>query len=148
MRPSGSLGSSRTCSPTPGSSAGPTARRERVTLAENFERFVPRLAERAADAGMELVGSETDGLAALVRADGSLEQVLFNLVDNACKYAVREADRRIHLDVRRAGARLEIAVRDHGPGIADDARCGSSRRSPSPPSTPPTARREWAWASP
>ena len=40
---------------------------------------------------------------AAVRVDtSSVEQILFNLVDNACKYAGRAADRRIHL---AAGAR-------------------------------------------
>jgi signal transduction histidine kinase len=46
-----------------------------------------------------------------------VEQILFNLVDNAAKYARSATDRRIHVAVRRNGGRIEFAVRDHGPGI-------------------------------
>ena len=78
-----------------------------------------RLSERAAQAGMELVPRFTDGAArARVRVSPSaVEQVLFNLVDNACKYAAPAADRRIHLDVGLDSGRTSITVRDHGPGI-------------------------------
>jgi signal transduction histidine kinase len=55
-----------------------------------------------------------------VQADSaSLERILLNLVDNACKYAVSAQDRRIHLQVARAGPRILLRVRDHGPGIAE-----------------------------
>lgn len=43
------------------------------------------------------------------------EQVLFNLLDNAVKYS--PPDGRIEVAARRAGDRVEIAVRDDGPGI-------------------------------
>jgi len=42
--------------------------------------------------------------------------VLFKKVDNACKYAQGAQDRRIHLEAQ-LGPRLNILVRDHGPGI-------------------------------
>ncbi|MBN1443229.1 MAG: HAMP domain-containing histidine kinase [Planctomycetes bacterium] len=48
----------------------------------------------------------------------ALEQILVNLVDNACKYAGRAEDRRIHLELERAPGRAVIRVRDHGPGIS------------------------------
>ncbi|MCX5677204.1 MAG: ATP-binding protein, partial [Planctomycetota bacterium] len=59
-----------------------------------------------------------------VRADPSaVEQILFNLVDNACKYAAGAADKRIHLVARAAGDRAALEVCDHGPGLsARDAR--------------------------
>lgn len=44
------------------------------------------------------------------------EQVLFNLLDNAAKYS--PAGGRIEIEARQVGARVEIAVRDEGPGIA------------------------------
>ncbi|CAN5921327.1 sensor histidine kinase KdpD [soil metagenome] len=43
------------------------------------------------------------------------EQVLFNLLDNAAKYSPPGG--RIDVEARRAGDRVEIAVRDEGPGI-------------------------------
>ena len=43
------------------------------------------------------------------------EQVLFNLFDNAAKYS--PVGGRIEIEARRAGERVEIVVRDEGPGI-------------------------------
>jgi signal transduction histidine kinase len=51
----------------------------------------------------------------------ALEQVLFNLVDNACKYARDAENKRIEVDVRQdAGSGLSVTVRDHGPGISPE----------------------------
>jgi len=63
-----------------------------------------RLAGRAEQAGMELaVEGQEEAAASVVRVNVSAaEQVLFNLVDNACKYAAEAADRRIHLVLRSA----------------------------------------------
>lgn len=98
---------------------------EDVTLAEILDRTRGRLADRAGQAGMELVVDSLEGQGgAAVRADTSaVEQILFNLVDNACKYAVRAEDKRIHLAVGEAGGRPCLRVCDHGPGItAAEAR--------------------------
>jgi K+-sensing histidine kinase KdpD len=46
-----------------------------------------------------------------------VEQVLFNLVDNASKYAAPAEDRRIHVELERRQGRVGLAVRDHGPGV-------------------------------
>ncbi len=50
----------------------------------------------------------------------SLERVLVNLVDNACRHAggvSATTDRRIHIIGDRFGASLHIKVADHGPGV-------------------------------
>jgi len=47
----------------------------------------------------------------------ALLQMLFNLVDNAVKYANGAANREIVLRARRVGDRIVLAVRDHGPGV-------------------------------
>jgi signal transduction histidine kinase len=58
-----------------------------------------------------------------VRTDpAAVEQVLFNLVDNACKYASLAEDKRIHLSLAAANGNAELRVRDHGPGISAHAR--------------------------
>ena len=44
------------------------------------------------------------------------EQALFNLLDNAAKYS--PGGGRIEVEARQAGDRIEIVVRDEGPGIA------------------------------
>jgi signal transduction histidine kinase len=93
---------------------------ERVALAELVERSRERLAARAEQAGMQLVIEPPGGgVEARAAANTSaVEQILMNLVDNACKYAGRAADRRIHLQADRGGDRGLIRVRDHGPGIS------------------------------
>jgi two-component system sensor histidine kinase KdpD len=47
------------------------------------------------------------------------EQALFNILDNAAKYAAPGG--RIEIEARAAGSRIEIVVRDEGPGIAPEA---------------------------
>jgi PAS domain S-box-containing protein len=49
-----------------------------------------------------------------------LQQVVFNLVDNAAKYAGDGAT--VRISTRRAGERVEIAVADDGPGVAPEDR--------------------------
>jgi signal transduction histidine kinase len=44
-------------------------------------------------------------------------QILFNLVDNACKYANGASDRIIELTSILDNGELQLTVRDHGPGI-------------------------------
>jgi signal transduction histidine kinase len=92
---------------------------DRVTLRELLERIAPRLASRAAQANMECdVNIEPNSEETkLVTDQNVVEQILFNLVDNSAKYARDATDRRIHVDARRDGQWLRIAVRDHGPGI-------------------------------
>ncbi len=43
--------------------------------------------------------------------------VLFNLVDNAVKYADGAATKEIALGCRRDGDGVRLTVRDHGPGV-------------------------------
>ncbi|MBE3098180.1 MAG: HAMP domain-containing histidine kinase [Planctomycetes bacterium] len=100
-------------------------RTETVALADLVDRVRGRLADRAQQAGFELVVEMPEGeSAAAVCADASaVEQILFNLVDNACKYAAGAADKRIHLVAEAAAGRAVLKVCDHGPGLsARDAR--------------------------
>ena len=52
----------------------------------------------------------------------AVEQILFNLVDNSCKYARDAADPRIVCDARLEGDRLILRVSDFGPGLSAAAR--------------------------
>jgi signal transduction histidine kinase len=83
-----------------------------------------RLAERAAQAGLRLtVEADEAALRAKALADASaVEQILFNLVDNACKYAAGGRDRSLHLQAGLDDRCVRIRVRDHGPGIANAQR--------------------------
>ncbi len=91
--------------------------REIVTPDELLDRLVPRLADRARQAGMDFVVSPVT-LPSPVRVDLSvIDQILLNLVDNSVKYAGTTPDRRIHLEIAPAGRWLALTVRDHGAGL-------------------------------
>ena len=78
-----------------------------------------RLADRARQAGMELlVEADADSQAAVVRANRSVvEQILFNLVNNACKYASAAVDKRIRIAVESCPGGVRFKVCDQGPGL-------------------------------
>jgi signal transduction histidine kinase len=48
----------------------------------------------------------------------ALLQVIFNLVDNAMKYAGAAETRRVVLEAKRQGEGVELSVRDFGPGVS------------------------------
>jgi signal transduction histidine kinase len=98
---------------------GAAARIESLPLAGLLDRAVPRLAERAAQAGLGLRAEIPPELAARrVRVDlASVEQILLNLVDNACKYAPNPAQPTLQLTADARGHRVVLRLHDHGPGI-------------------------------
>jgi signal transduction histidine kinase len=79
-----------------------------------------RLSDRAKQSGMELaIEIPADAKDLSVKADASaVEQILFNLVDNAGKYAKAASDKRIHLAAEKNGSAAIIRLTDHGPGIS------------------------------
>lgn len=109
-----------------------------VKVGALFDRFVGRLHERCEQTGMKLVLDLDESTRELPFSTdpGTVEQIVFNLIDNACKYAASARDKTIHLSIsstprtstRSASAatkdnqdrEIRITVRDHGPGI--DAR--------------------------
>ena len=101
-----------------------TRSRERVAVADLVERTADRLVERARAGGVQLdLDIEPEAARAAVAVDApAIEQILFNLVDNATKYGATEGDPRVRLAVTRRGSAIEIHVRDWGPGIPDDER--------------------------
>ena len=96
------------------------ARVETLPCKELLERMRERLTERAGQAGMQVViEPEAAAHAVTMRGDTTaVEQIIFNLIDNACKYAVTAADRRIVISAQAAGTSAVLRVRDFGPGIA------------------------------
>tara|TARA_R110000782_G_scaffold12913_3_gene38219 strand:+ start:8133 stop:10034 length:1902 start_codon:yes stop_codon:yes gene_type:complete len=110
----------------PGSARPPGERP--ITHSELLARVRPVLSRRAEQSGMDLIVSTAPGAEAAssrtVTCDPrSVERILMNLVENACKYAVpadadaEDADTRIHLDVTLTDRQLEVLVADHGRGI-------------------------------
>jgi len=81
------------------------------------ERFESRLAT----AGLALEMEIPSGVR--VRADiAAVEHILFNLIDNAAKYAAAGDPPVVAISAKQAGRFVEITVRDHGPGIAAPER--------------------------
>jgi signal transduction histidine kinase len=91
----------------------------RTTVGAILERVRPRLDHRAAEAGMQCVFQLDDQTARIeIATDASVvEQILFNLVDNAAKYARTATDRRIHVGADRNAGWIALSVRDHGAGM-------------------------------
>ncbi len=67
-------------------------------------------------------GGESAAGAVVLANPSAVEQVLLNLVDNACKYAAGSSDKRIHLELRSDSGEAALVVRDHGPGVSPSAR--------------------------
>jgi len=91
-----------------------------VPVSDLLHRIEPRLNQRALMAGMDFsVNAPPEVMSLALRTDaGAVEQILCNLVDNACKYGRRDgAPGMIELVVSRERRRVCFTVRDHGHGI-------------------------------
>jgi signal transduction histidine kinase len=94
-------------------------RGEQLTLAALVDRATARLRTRSTQAGFELVVELAPevGESKLWVDASAVEQVLFNLVDNACKYAQAATDRRLELSTGVEHGMARLTLRDHGAGI-------------------------------
>lgn len=91
-----------------------------VPVSDLLNRIEPRLNQRALMAGMDFSVTAAPEVTSLaLRTDaGAVEQILCNLVDNACKYGRRDgAPGEIELVLSKERRRVCFTVRDHGPGI-------------------------------
>jgi signal transduction histidine kinase len=97
----------------------PQLHRSTVGVSELLQGIHATWHGRCHDAGKELVlenGLEAD---AVIDTDIELvQQIIANLIDNACKYSRDAADHRICLRAKRQGYRLVLEVEDRGPGVA------------------------------
>lgn len=118
--------------------------RNRVTLTidELLERFVQRIADRAEQSNLklEIHCDEQTRSVALCTDPGAVEQIVFNLIDNACKYGGGgqgtgdlEPGRglpaggaapanAIVLEATANSRHVNLSVRDFGPGLSPTAR--------------------------
>lgn len=87
-----------------------------IAVGALLEQSRERLEARLASAGLRL---EMDGSCPLrVRVDtAAVEHILFNLIDNAAKYAAGGEPPVVTIHTRAAGRFVEILACDHGPGI-------------------------------
>ena len=81
-----------------------------------LEPLRERLAARLATAGLTLEMTTSED--SKVRVDAAaVEHILFNLIDNAAKYAAASDPPKVEIAVMSYARHLEIIVSDHGPGI-------------------------------
>jgi signal transduction histidine kinase len=94
-------------------------RRSRVSLGELIDSWAPQLADRAGQADLQLTTTidESDAKAFVSTDPQAVGQILFNLVDNAAKYASQSHERRIEISCGVNGKAAAIRVRDFGPGL-------------------------------
>ncbi|TAG11155.1 MAG: sensor histidine kinase [Verrucomicrobia bacterium] len=94
-----------------------------ISVSELLDQSRERLEARLATAGMTL---HMDGLLDLqVRVDtAATEHILFNLIDNAAKYASQGQPPMvtIQIDTKSNSKSIFLLIRDHGPGIAESER--------------------------
>lgn len=83
-----------------------------------LEEAVRTLRPHAERAGFELHLEIEPGLPSLRFDRDGVVQLLFNLVDNALKYARAAERKEIVIDCRRAQGGVRLSVRDFGPGVA------------------------------
>jgi signal transduction histidine kinase len=84
-----------------------------------FSRLRPALEDRLQRAGMTLLVRVDETQPIVFRANRTgVERILYNLVDNAAKYAKSAESNQVHLEVSIQGNEVVMLLRDHGPGIA------------------------------
>ena len=95
---------------------------EGISAEALLDRILPALERRTAEAGMELVPDLRLRPDCRVEVDAqTIEQVLFNLVDNACKYAAA-GEPSVHLEAHATRDEVIFSVLDHGPGIPKEVK--------------------------
>jgi signal transduction histidine kinase len=97
------------------------ARREDVRLGDLIARIEPRLRQRSQPAGLDLqVSIAPEAADTVVNVDAvAIEQIVFNLVDNACKYAAPASREPVlRLEVNLEPRAVAIRVCDQGPGLS------------------------------
>ncbi len=71
------------------------------------------------ESGFRLVLELPEHLPLVYCEADAVEQILFNLVDNALKYASSAEDRRITISAELTAKHCELCVRDRGPGVSE-----------------------------
>ncbi len=90
-----------------------------VRVGELFEQLGSAWQGRCEEVGKELILDNRLGDEVRFWTDMQLvQQILGNLIDNACKYSRAAVDRRLWVRARQAGERrLVLEVEDRGPGV-------------------------------
>lgn len=100
------------------------ARMEMVSVGSLIQRIEPRLHQRTSQTGLSLKTHLDPAAAkACVMVDAlAVEQILFNLTDNACKYAAPDSKpNELHFSASAADGKVLLTIRDFGPGLSKQA---------------------------
>jgi signal transduction histidine kinase len=91
---------------------------EEINAIHLIERVQERVTEKARQGGMSMHirASDLESTRVLVNIS-TVEQILLNLVDNACKYATDCSSEPLELTALAKDGQLRIALQDTGPGI-------------------------------
>jgi signal transduction histidine kinase len=101
----------------------PRLNRTRVPTAELLDQLRSTWAARCQDAEKELLIENLLGADAVLWTDRELvQQILGNLIDNACKYSRGAEDRRLWVRVCGARRRVVFEIEDRGPGVPSKDR--------------------------
>jgi signal transduction histidine kinase len=91
---------------------------ERVRVDQLVSDVLNRFVLRAELSGVSLIFDDAGAPTRALTDPLRLEQVIVNLISNACKFA--PTDSSVHVDLRHQGDDLVLCVRDRGPGIAPE----------------------------
>jgi signal transduction histidine kinase len=94
----------------------------RGSLGEPLREVLRILAPHARSQGFVLALDLEEALPAVRFDPDAFQQILFNLIDNAFKYATAADTKRVDLSARRVEGGVEVRVRDYGPGVAREHR--------------------------
>ena len=86
-----------------------------------FERVTRLMDQRFREAGIDLEHAVDPPSLELTADPGQVEQVLINLLGNACEAAGGQAGARVELTASMDRGRVVIEVADNGPGIVEEA---------------------------
>jgi signal transduction histidine kinase len=93
-----------------------------VDMAAELRRLAETHAPRLAAVGLAL-RMETSEACELATDRDAVEQILLNLLDNACKYAAEGGEILLSLAIdARAGGGVRVVVADRGPGVPEGQR--------------------------
>jgi signal transduction histidine kinase len=95
-----------------------------MTLGSMLEPLRERFTSRLEAAGLALrMDLEPELASETLRTDtAAVEHILFNLVDNAAKYAMPSSVPEVGIIARKSGRFIAIQVSDHGPGVPSEER--------------------------
>lgn len=102
----------------------PRLEKKPAHVADLLERLRESWQMRATECGKELIVENPLPAEQIVETDQQVvEQLLGNLIDNACKYSRNAEDQRLWLRASAEGSAIVFEVEDRGPGVPRKERC-------------------------